>query len=518
MAHSAPLTSLNADAATPDRPDATRTEGRPTVTRLHGRRQAAHAAPPASATRAKPEPGQGTAGAHLIRIEGELRGCASQDALWHHLANEPVALLPFGQAMVFRSGAPTTAAAPRAGKSRGAARPDRWRALAVSGLAAVNRDAPTTRWYENIAAQASQHAAGANAVDVFELPMHADPADPCTREAALRHLMWVPVTDDGQPARFGWLLARDQPWESVHEKLALRLAAAYAHGYRALEGRARPVPASRRYRFAWLIAASGVLAALLFVQVPLTTLAPVEVTPQQPFVVAAPMAGVVERILVAPGARVREGTPLVQLTDTSLRSDVDVASQRLAVAQAKMLRFQQAAVDDVGAKRELAIARSEASVARAERDYAEALFGKSVIRARKAGVALYGDPRDWVGRPVAVGEAIMRVADPQRVEYRIKVPVADAVSLRSQARVKVFLDAAPLAPLEASVVQAAYKAEADAAGVSSYAVIARPKDEADSTPARLGLRGTARVYGEPVSLLYYLLRRPLTAARQWTGL
>jgi len=84
--------------------------------------------------------------------------------------------------------------------------------------------------------------------------------------------------------------------------------------------------------------------------------------------------------------------------------------------------------------------------------------------------------------------------------------------------VRVFLDAAPLAPLEARVVQAAYKAEADAAGVSSYAVIARPNDEADAAPARLGLRGTARVYGEPVSLLYYLLRRPLTAVRQWTGL
>jgi multidrug resistance efflux pump len=511
----APTAPVSSDAVTmPQRPDA----ARPTVTHLSDRRQAAHdgSPPPPAAMPAEGTPG--AAGAHLIRIEGELRACASHEALCQHLANEPVALLPFGQALVFEADARQGFIAWRQRKARAASHPHvRWRTVAVSGLAAANRDAPATRWYENMAAQAALHSLRTDAIYLFELPTHADPADPCTGDTALHHLMWVPVAEAGQPVRFGWLLARETPWEPAHEKLAARLAEAYAHGFSALEGRTRPPPTGRGRRLAAVAALAAVLLALVLVQVPLTTLAPVEVTPQQPFVVAAPMPGVVERILVAPGAQVVEGMPLVQLTDTSLRSDADVASQKLAVAGAKMLRLQQAAVDDDTAKRELAIARSETGVARAERDYAEAVLDRSVIRARQAGVALYGDPRDWAGRPVAVGEAIMRVADPQRVEYRIKVPVADAVNVRENARVKVFLDAAPLAPLEARVVRAAYKAEADAAGVSSYTVLARGKD-AQGAPARLGLRGTARVYGEPVSLMYYLLRRPLTAARQWTGL
>ena len=43
--------------------------------------------------------------------------------------------------------------------------------------------------------------------------------------------------------------------------------------------------------------------------------------------------------------------------------------------------------------------------------------------------------------------------------------------------------------------------------------------QADSTAnkVRLGLHGTAKVYGEEVSLGYYLLRRPLSALRAWTG-
>ncbi|MNL84264.1 hypothetical protein D3C87_2121830 [compost metagenome] len=52
--------------------------------------------------------------------------------------------------------------------------------------------------------------------------------------------------------------------------------------------------------------------------------------------------------------------------------------------------------------------------------------------------------------------------------------------------------------------------------MASYTVLARV-DDPTAAPERLGLRGTARVYGEPVSLFYYLMRRPITALRQWTG-
>jgi hypothetical protein len=33
----------------------------------------------------------------------------------------------------------------------------------------------------------------------------------------------------------------------------------------------------------------------------------------------------------------------------------------------------------------------------------------------------------------------------------------------------------------------------------------------------LGMMGTARIHGRWVPLAYYLLRRPLAAARQWLG-
>jgi len=507
---------------------ATPTEPKALPKRITGNaRSSAQAGNPAATAKAAVDAAKAKAGAaagsagpsalHLIRVEGEVRRCESREALWQHLANEPVALLPFRQAVVLQAHGKVVVP----GRKLRAAKPAQqeetsWKTVAVSGLTRVNRDAPMTRWYEHIVDSIWQQGEAARKTQTFELPTHADLADPCTAEASLRHMLWVPLADGKRPVRAGWLLARDVKWEEAHCQLATRLAEAYAHGLSAIDGREKPPAAWRKHQSKFALAAVAAVAALVFVHVPLTTLAPVEVTPQDPLVVAAPVRGVVERILVAPGAQVSKGTPLVQLVDTNLRSDYDVANQKREVARAKVLRLQQAAVDDTTAKHELAIAQTEETVAAAELDYAKAMLDKSIIRAGQNGVALYGDPRDWAGRPVAVGEAIMRVADPKLVEYQIKVPVADAVNVHENARIKVFLDAAPMAPLDAHVVRAAYKAEPDATGKANFTVTARV-DDANAPAERLGLRGTARVYGEPVSLVYYLLRRPITALRQWSG-
>ena len=40
----------------------------------------------------------------------------------------------------------------------------------------------------------------------------------------------------------------------------------------------------------------------------------------------------------------------------------------------------------------------------------------------------------------------------------------------------------------------------------------------DDTLPRIGARGVAKIYGEKAPIAYFLVRRPLTLARQMTGL
>ena len=169
---------------------------------------------------------------------------------------------------------------------------------------------------------------------------------------------------------------------------------------------------------------------------------------------------------------------------------------------------------DSRAKRELSIAQSELNLKAGEYDYASELMKKTVVGAPRDGLVLFSDKDTWTGRPVATGERIMRIADPNSVEIAIDLPVADAIVLEEGARVQLYLDSNPLKPVEGKLTSASFHAQPNGDNVLSYNVRA---DFAEADRPRIGLRGTAKVYGERVTLAYYLFRKPLSAIRQWTG-
>jgi HlyD family secretion protein len=153
----------------------------------------------------------------------------------------------------------------------------------------------------------------------------------------------------------------------------------------------------------------------------------------------------------------------------------------------------------------------------AERNFARDMFERATVNASRPGVALYSDKRALIGKPVTLGERIMQIADPEHVEVVIEVAVGDAIVLKSGARANVFLDSDPIRPREARVEFADYEAHVRPGNTLAFRVVAQLSDSGGERP-RLGVRGTAQLYGECVPLAFYLFRRPLSALRQWIGL
>ena len=87
--------------------------------------------------------------------------------------------------------------------------------------------------------------------------------------------------------------------------------------------------------------------------------------------------------------------------------------------------------------------------------------------------------------------------------------------LKPGARLTMFLDTAPLSPLEATVRTVAYEATAKPDGTLAYRVRASLTQTAHRP--RLGIKGTARIDGPRVPLVWWLFRRPLTVIRQTLG-
>jgi len=96
------------------------------------------------------------------------------------------------------------------------------------------------------------------------------------------------------------------------------------------------------------------------------------------------------------------------------------------------------------------------------------------------------------------------------------LPVADAINLEPGADMRLFLHVAPLSPLTAQLTQTSYQATLSPEGIASYRI--RGAFDRPSAEARVGLKGTAKLYGRRVLLAYVLFRRPLAALREWTGL
>ena len=141
--------------------------------------------------------------------------------------------------------------------------------------------------------------------------------------------------------------------------------------------------------------------------------------------------------------------------------------------------------------------------------------GLLIFGFRHTGIAIIDEVERWKGRPVNTGEAILKVANPDIVKVRILLPVSDAITLQQGTPVKVFLDIDPLHPLHAITEHASYEPVTTPDGTVAYHIIAQLSEH--NNPPRIGLQGSAKIYGEEVSLFYYLFRRPITALRQWLG-
>ena len=95
------------------------------------------------------------------------------------------------------------------------------------------------------------------------------------------------------------------------------------------------------------------------------------------------------------------------------------------------------------------------------------------------------------------------------------MPVKDSITIKEGARVKVFLDIDPMNAIEGKVERFLYEPEKKSEDILAFKVLAFIDDK--KLP-RIGLRGSAKIYGEDVKLFFYLFRKPITTVRQFIGL
>lgn len=426
--------------------------------------------------------------AHYLKLERQARAAASIEVLSFSMVNDSQPL--FG----YRHGALLIA-----GKVR-----------ALTGISVVEPNAPFVVFIERVAAQLANGERlglpGAVAQDSVDSNSRDD-----WQALSAPQAFWLPLKDRRGDVFGGLWLARDNPWSEAEQALLAQLGDCYSHAWRALQP-SKPWRLRWPARTRWAVA--GALFLLLLLPVRQSVLAPAEVVPRNGQIVAAPLDGVIAEFLVKPNQPVRAGEPLVRFDATVLKAQADVAERTLGVAEAELKANTQRAFSDADSSARLDLLAARVEQKRAERDYARDLLARSEVKAGRDGIAVFADAQRMLGKPIRTGERLMEIADPAQADLRIELPVADAIGLETGAEVALFLDSDPLHRHAAKLDRAAYEAQSTPAGQLAYRLDA----SFDSAPPRIGLRGTAKLFGDRAPLALYLLRRPLAALRQAVGL
>lgn len=392
----------------------------------------------------------------------------------------------------------------------------------LSGVVQIEANAPYVQWVNQVCQHLSQQPEepALQVVRAADLP---------SALAADWHAWWPTYALWVRLPQGAVVLLRDDPWTAREQWLWQEWSATWAHawhalvhpratGWRRIRQRVSQLwqthPDRRWWQQTRVRILAGVLAVLLC-PVQLTVLAPGELVPSQPVVIRAPLEGVIDTFYVQPNQFVTNGTPLFGFDEALIRSRLDVANQALSTAETEYRQTSQQALTDARYKTQLALLTGKIEEKRAEVDYLAEQLARARVLAPRDGIVLMDDPTEWIGRPVSVGERILRIAAPNDVEVEAWVPLADAIPLPAGATVKLYLHASPLSPVEATVRYMAHDAVARPDGQYAYRMRARLSAP---TAHRVGLKGSAKLSAGWQPLGYWVLRRPLAALRTTFGI
>ena len=435
----------------------------------------------------------------LLEFERRVQSASSNREVAFRAVNDSSQVLRFDQAVLWRYdvfGQPMIAVA--------------------SGLADVTVDSPFQQWLVRLVKAIVPDPF--QAAQVFAAGSLPEAAVADGEEWVPAHLLHCPLRGPTGVALGGILFFRSEEFSEPERALAEWMARSTGYGLWAWRSDSHAVKRwlKARSTWKWLGGITALVLLVSFIPVNMSALAPAEITPLRPIPVTSPMDAVVREIIVQPNQIVKADQVVAILEDTALRNRLEVAVKALDIARADLQRATFKSFSDEASRLELQVLNARVQEKAAEVSYLTELVGKSKLLAPQGGIAVFTSQDDWRGRPVQVGERVMVIADPSLVDVTIYLPPEDAVELEAGARVDVLLHVDPLSPLEAKIERASYEATQSPDGTLAYVI--RAQLQPGQRLPRIGLRGTAKIYSEQVTLGYYLLRKPIAYIRRGLGI
>lgn len=335
-------------------------------------------------------------------------------------------------------------------------------------------------------------------------------------------VFWVPIVIDNKVAFGLWLEQwNHESFSLPHEDLIILLVnyliPAFTIRWKELNERKKLASWLGITKKKFVIAAICIAIVLLAIPVPLRVVAPCEVVPSEPFTIRAPLEGVIKEVVVTPGDTVTPHQPLFFYEDESFKQ---ASRAEYNDFKAKQLEENTVVVRGLTTKEgleKLPLVQIQKMKEGLEAKFSKYQLSKLKVSAPTSGIVIMDSPDNWRGRPVKIGEQILVLSDPKKTEVKIWIPESDIIPVDRGKEISIVLKSDPSQSYKAKILYIANEPEISKRNIISYQakaewVNAPPKD------VSIGATGNAILYGDQVSLMYFLFRKPWYTIRNLFGI
>jgi len=390
--------------------------------------------------------------------------------------------------------------------------------LGVSGQHEVNKDARLTKHWEAMAAgiidpKKSQiitvDSLGSGSKDWQEY-----------QEQKSASVIWIPIMHENELVLGLWLelfdgIKNEATLDDTLKFLGNFLTPAYASAWIKFRPKfhLKDVKLEKSQISIFL---AGILLFLLIVRIPLRVIAPCEVVAQDPFFITAPLEGTIEEVVVEPGEFVNKDQTLYEYDKRVALRNLRVAEKEKEILEAEVARANTLGLQDKRSRAELRLLQLKLEKEKVNLNLAKWQASQLTQNAPVSGIVMLDNPDAWRGKSVQVGQRIMTINDPEETKLRIWIPESDNVVLNPDTPIKVILNISPQTSHFAKLNYIANESVLNPQRAPSFVAEANWIKQPEGI--KLGLKGTAILYGENVSLFYFLIRKPWSTLRNTLGI
>lgn len=258
------------------------------------------------------------------------------------------------------------------------------------------------------------------------------------------------------------------------------------------------------------------LLSLFIVRIPLRVVSPAEVVPLDPYVITAPLDGIIEKIIITPGQQVTKGETLFDYDKRVPLRKLNVYQQEVQVLQSEVDRAIALGLNkDEKSLSELSVLKEKLSQKRLELDLAQVQADQLTVTSPIDGITIINDPSEWSGKPVVVGEKVLSVTNPAQSKVRFWISERDNIIFNQEVPVKVFLNTDPDTTYETTLDYVSKESTISKQNIPVFIGESLWNEQPENV--KIGQKGTAILYGENVSLFYYIFRKPWAYLRYLFG-